>query len=469
MTRVFIPTTQYPVEIISLTEEHSDIQSVICITNTFNALPVSAAYHAFIRRPTGIIQKITGIPSFRADVSGPIDQGDSWQLAMLIAHRLHHQNRFSQAPDHLQNDQDAQDIHDDLPVIWASGQVDINQTVSPIMHVREKLLASQALLKAINNRGGQLHIALHPDNMAEIADLIPENAIYHPLSQEADINRLLSDMQVQQHSNNATDQANHIEQTDDAATSPLRRRLNHILSIQKSLSRFFNKAWKRRLAGYGLITMLLLTLQQMIPWQPIHAAMEMEKSGEHTKLIRMLKSYRQDDNFIAWLSFHYFEEAYLQQKSDQLIAQIDMQLVWAVANDNASSCDNDQMRWHRYEIADAALPSLPQQRCHLYLEIQNRGDNRLAIAVAININDGDQIIPLLQPAQTELAPTEYIRHPIHLTEQKPFMIMVSSSEHMTSNWYRWFKRWAARPAGLTAKNSLKDTGIGVHLAAQDKA
>ena len=456
MTRIFIPTTQYPVEIISLTEEHSDIQSVICITNTFNALPVSAAYHAFIRRPTGIIERITGIPSFRADVSGPIDQGDSWQLAMLIAHRLHHKNGFSQNDNY------------DLPFIWASGQVDINQTVSPIHHIREKLLASKPLFEEINSRGGQLHIALHPDNMADATDIIPNYAICHPLAQEADINQLLSSMLLQHHQNESQNQIDHMESAEQSSDTPKRRQSNSIFSLINILSPFCNKGWKRLIAGYGLVAILLFTLQQMIPWHPIHAAMEMEKSGEHVKLIRMLKSYRQDDNTIARLSFLYFEEAYLQQKSDQLIAQIDMQLVWAVANDNASSCENDQMRWHRYTITDANLPSLPQQRCHLYLEIQNRGDNRLALAVAINVNDSGQIIPLLQPAQTQLAPTEHIRHPIHLAEQKPFMILVSSSDHMTTSWYRWFKRWANRPAALTAKKSLKDTGIGVHMAAQDK-
>jgi hypothetical protein len=125
----------------------------------------------------------------------------------------------------------------------------------------------------------------------------------------------------------------------------------------------------------------MISLQQMIPWHPIHAAMEMEKSGTHVELIRMLKSYRQDDRFIPRLSFLYFEEAYLKEKSRTLINQLDMQLVWAVSNDNNTTCDHAQMRWHRYQITDSTLPSLPRQRCQLYLEIQNNGTDRLAVAV----------------------------------------------------------------------------------------
>ena len=443
MTCVFIPTTQHPVEIISLTEEHSDIQSVICITNTFNALPVSTAYHGFVRRPTGIIQKLTGIPSFRADVSGIIDQGDSWQLSMLIAHRLHHHDQFRKAHDAAGH----------MAHIWASGQVDINQNVTPIQHIREKFQASQSLFDDIRSRGDQLHIVLHPDNWAELEDMITEDMICHRVSVAADIDQLLSDARLsvfQPHSN--------------LATSRLRPHQN----ISTSFRRLFNRSWKRRMLGYGLTMSIMISLQQMIPWHPIHAAMEMEKSGAHVELIRMLKSYRQDDRFIPRLSFLYFEEAYLKEKSRTLINQLDMQLVWAVSDDNSATCGNAQMRWHRYQITDKTLPSLPRQRCQLYLEIQNNGTDRLALAVAIHAKDGDTITPILQPAQTELAPTEHIRHPVQTGDNKPLIIMMSASDHLTMNWYRWFKRWSNRPMGMNARKSLLDTGIGVHMAVQDK-
>ncbi|MEC8728523.1 MAG: hypothetical protein VXX58_07065 [Pseudomonadota bacterium] len=442
MTSVFIPTTQHPVEIISLTEEHSDIQSVICITNTFNALPVSTAYHGFVRRPTGIIQKLTGIPSFRADVSGPIDQGDSWQLSMLIAHRLHHNHLFRQAYDSAGN----------MAYIWASGQVDINQNVSPVQHIAEKFAASQSLFEDIRSRGGKIHIVLHPENMTELKHVIPEHMICHSVSDAADIDQLLSDERFRVSR----------DQRDNNRNDPQPQR-----PMGAMFRRLYNKHWKRRMLGYGLTISIIVSLQQMIPWHPIHAAMEMEKSGSHVELIRMLKSYRQDNHIVRRWSFLYFEEAYLKQKSQTLINQLDMQLVWAVADNNSASCDHNQMRWHRYQITDTELPALPRQRCQFYLEIQNNGSDRLAIAVAIHSKDGEQTNPILQPAQTELAPTEHIRHPINSHDDKPLILMISASDHLTMNWYRWFKRWANRPLGMNARKSLTDTGIGVYMATQN--
>ncbi|MGB2489183.1 MAG: hypothetical protein ACPIDZ_09590 [Candidatus Puniceispirillales bacterium] len=442
MTSVFIPTTQHPVEIISLTEEHSDIQSVICITNTFNALPVSTAYHGFVRRPTGIIQKLTGIPSFRADVSGPIDQGDSWQLSMLIAHRLHHNHLFRQAYDSAGN----------MAYIWASGQVDINQNVSPVQHIAEKFAASQSLFEDIRSRGGKIHIVLHPENMTELKHVIPEHMICHSVSDAANIDQLLSDERFRVSR----------DQRDNNRYDPQPQR-----PMGAMFRRLYNKHWKRRMLGYGLTISIIVSLQQMIPWHPIHAAMEMEKSGSHVELIRMLKSYRQDNHIVRRWSFLYFEEAYLKQKSQSLINQLDMQLVWAVADNNSASCDHNQMRWHRYQITDTVLPSLPRQRCQFYLEIQNNGSDRLAIAVAIHSKDGEQTNPILQPAQTELAPTEHIRHPINSHDDRPLILMISASDHLTMNWYRWFKRWANRPFGMNARKSLTDTGIGVYMATQN--
>ena len=87
--------------------------------------------------------------------------------------------------------------------------------------------------------------------------------------------------------------------------------------------------------------------------------------------------------------------------------------------------------------------------------------------MAIHSKDGDHTNPILQPAQTELAPTEHIRHPINSHDDKPLILMISASDHLTMNWYRWFKRWANRPLGMNARKSLTDTGIGVYMATQN--
>ena len=44
---------------------------------------------AFVRRPTGLIEQITGHSSYRVDLSGPITQGQSWQLGLAVIHLFH--------------------------------------------------------------------------------------------------------------------------------------------------------------------------------------------------------------------------------------------------------------------------------------------------------------------------------------------------------------------------------------------
>ena len=84
--RYWIATTEGPVEITAISEETPGLPSVICLTDTFQALPISNAYNDFVRSPTGIIEKLTGKKAFRTDISSAITQGSSWHLGMCIAH-----------------------------------------------------------------------------------------------------------------------------------------------------------------------------------------------------------------------------------------------------------------------------------------------------------------------------------------------------------------------------------------------
>ena len=49
-------------------------------------MPISPFYNSFVKSPTGIIEKLVGHPSFRIDITKPIHNGKSWQLAIAIAH-----------------------------------------------------------------------------------------------------------------------------------------------------------------------------------------------------------------------------------------------------------------------------------------------------------------------------------------------------------------------------------------------
>ena len=86
---LWIATTRGPVEIVSVTEEDPEIRSVLCLSDSFQELPISPLYDAFVRRPTGLIEQFTGHSSYRVDLSGPITQGHSWQLGLAVTHLFH--------------------------------------------------------------------------------------------------------------------------------------------------------------------------------------------------------------------------------------------------------------------------------------------------------------------------------------------------------------------------------------------
>src|ERR1700753_3330815 len=108
--RVLIATTNGPVEVLLLTEEDAAIgRCVACIGGTTETADIAAAYHAFVVRPTGIIESPFRHACYRIDVSGRIDAGSSWQLGVLAAHALHAAGRLA----------GERDAHDG--VLWVTG------------------------------------------------------------------------------------------------------------------------------------------------------------------------------------------------------------------------------------------------------------------------------------------------------------------------------------------------------------
>ena len=91
---VIIPTTNNIVGINDIVKEDPLVSSVICDNNNLEALPISPFYNSFVKSPTGIIEKLVGHPSFRIDITKPIHNGKSWQLAIAIAHILLKNNIF---------------------------------------------------------------------------------------------------------------------------------------------------------------------------------------------------------------------------------------------------------------------------------------------------------------------------------------------------------------------------------------
>jgi hypothetical protein len=136
-TRVHIGTTEGPAEIQRLTAEPPEIRSVVCLDGRAVALPISRDYEGFVRRPTGIIERVWGGQAFRMDVGARVTDGLSWQLGAFLAHALHANGRLATsgvAPD---------------AAVWATGEVDAGLAIRPVDEIPRKLELSAELLRGL--------------------------------------------------------------------------------------------------------------------------------------------------------------------------------------------------------------------------------------------------------------------------------------------------------------------------------
>lgn len=144
LIRVLIATTRGPVEVLNIARENPAVRSVICVGGSFTALPVSPAYDAFVREPTGVVERMTGHPVYRTDVDAPIEAGESWQLGMFLAHAFHLSGVLAKPGDVA------------AQTILVTGGLDRNLKVTPVSHVAEKLARAAA-----SQRGGGIFLYPH--------------------------------------------------------------------------------------------------------------------------------------------------------------------------------------------------------------------------------------------------------------------------------------------------------------------
>ena len=163
--RVYIATTQGPSEVQRIAEEDPKVRSVVCLNGTSEALPISAAYDAFVRKPTGVIEKKFGHSVYRLDVSERISDGKSWQLGFFAAHALFSVDRLAGKGEIIER------------AVWVTGEVDRDLNVNPVDHVEEKLRQSAPLFAELKAAGIPLTIFVPQKNAGELKatwkDIVP--------------------------------------------------------------------------------------------------------------------------------------------------------------------------------------------------------------------------------------------------------------------------------------------------------
>jgi hypothetical protein len=154
-THVAIATTQGPVFIQEITQEEPGVSPIVCLNGTSKQLAISTAYADFVKKGSGLIERDFGSASWRIDLSGAIDAGESWQLGVYMAHLLHQGNRLGNG-----------EISDGDEVMLVTGAVKYSGEVTPANQIPEKMLAASAQTEVWQSQGASITLLMHPENLA---------------------------------------------------------------------------------------------------------------------------------------------------------------------------------------------------------------------------------------------------------------------------------------------------------------
>ena len=166
---VIIPTTNNVVGINDIVKEDPLVSSVICENNNLEALPISPFYNSFVKSPTGIIEKLVGHSSFRTDITKPIHNGKSWQLAIAIAHIFLKNNILNFSNENQLLTKKTEEI------IWASGTINSNLEIKKINYLDQKIYNSMSFFKNCIKKEVQINIILSIQNRDNFNSLVSNN------------------------------------------------------------------------------------------------------------------------------------------------------------------------------------------------------------------------------------------------------------------------------------------------------
>ncbi|MBH90461.1 MAG: hypothetical protein CMF71_09590 [Magnetovibrio sp.] len=145
---VFIATTGGPIEVQRITKEDPDIDSLVCLAGKAKTLPISSAYHDFVRQPSGVLHRDFGHGAYRVDLSATIEDGYSWQFGLYIAHALHAEEKL------------ASDFNATNHVVFISGEVNIDLEILSVDHVTKKLIALNEKISNFLDEGKKVSVFL---------------------------------------------------------------------------------------------------------------------------------------------------------------------------------------------------------------------------------------------------------------------------------------------------------------------
>ena len=334
--KVLIATTRGPVEVVSITKEEPEIRSVLCLNESFQELPISSSYESFVRRPTGIIEQLTGHASYRTDLSGPITQGSSWQLGLTIAH-LFEANEATEKKTASGK------------IIFSTGSVSPNGKIGPAKEISEKWKSFVDYLAGNGSVKNQLIIAVHPDNVDELRVLANSSSyfdrcVFLPISK---IDQIISYFGFK---------LNFEKKPTSNSQSKLSLRSFIFTILIFALS----------LLGFNEIKRLTT---------PLHV---LDNEGRHKELKLELSLMRKNGNFIQTNSAFFFEK-YLAYRSRSITEKLQIRLQ-LVADPERAKCSSN-----RYAtITTSSLPEWSRLNCPFRIHLNNQSNFDLGVWLFIS-------------------------------------------------------------------------------------
>ena len=413
---------------LSITREASEIRSVICIDGSFEALPVSGSYDQFVRRPTGVIEKLLGEGSYRTDLDGPVTQGDSWQLGILLAHMLEKSGGLL----------DSSCAPHGNGVIWASGEVSPAMDIRPVDHMRQKFSESRVQLQALHNNGETVTVLLHPSNHAEIADLIPEDWIIIATERVLDAATAIG--------------------VEIAAPPTAPRR-----QITPAAPR------RRRVAiAIAPILLALCLICYHLPVQALKNAYSYEQAGQHRALLMEIRTNLALRNWVVTNAFYFFEVFYLGAKSARLANALDI----SVSTDDEHTPDSGEACGEALaaiQRIDGVFPMLPATDCTVRLTVENNFSHKVRVWLAVTGQNDNGMQKVKFRSGADLRPGDRFQTPSFVVNNADLSLYAAVSDRPDFGWRKWFENMIqTQNAAVQRANigRLTDSGVGVFVARQ---
>ena len=417
---IWIATTRGPVEVVSITEEDPDIRSVLCLTDSFQELPISPLYDAFVRRPTGLIEQMTGHPSYRVDLSGPITQGHSWQVGLTVMHLFY-----------AEPDKSAANSHHAL--MWTTGKVTPKGVVQPVGEIKKKWQTTRDALDKKPHFSDSVLVIAHPANIAEIQAIEQDNPsdltiIWVPITSIIDIATYFN------------------LATGIKETTPITSRRRHFKRVIAAVA-------------FGLACIAVGSHLVMGFASPLT---RLDAEGRYRELFMELREMRQDGN---WLDVNgaFFFEKYLHRRAAGLGKDVHIEIQLIPGHDD--TCAMPRIA----TITTNTLPSWISNGCRLQLTLGNKSDQPIGVWAALHSHQASDVPVMILQNHAALPPKQSVALPTFTMDKsmksaaKTLLVMVSIRPD--SELLPWFNALLSAPHPATQMiRRIENSGTGFRFA-----